>query len=1740
MKLLQQTIETTEMNKAQNTLKKYAVLALFLLLGLFTIQAQTCPQTTRNSWEWMGHNNWFTPIARPNNATNYVLNQRTGVMQAITNPAMPAAWDIGNIAAYQGVATASNDRGELVFFCNGRSAFRADGTVITNGILAGNECGSQVGVTSAVHGTMIVRHPLQPLYYYIITIDDVVAQGCPNAGITVAIIDSSANLIQNSLPIEQNIPSGLQGKLRTTEGFAATFHGNGVDIWITFHPLGETHTVTYLLTCDGFVTPPVISINGMVPSLAIAEGVGDMDFSPDGTKLAVGSEVSNPDGYGTITLFDFDNWTGKISAQKRIYPMQWQSQNMYNLIFDPNGTDLHFQGTGRAGKLDISSNDEATIRAAGFQASAYLSQGFEAAAINHAGVITPYDRNRYPETAASAAAVFSANDMYIPPLEEPDIQEAASRCDTFPDFDLHTYWLCSGVSSEDTIYSKHNYYLLDSNDASGATIDPSSAAIIGQKTGIFSPSKAGAGTHKIVFVYCGVNDTIDIVITKCASCIDTLFNNTPELCAGPGATLNLATLVDTANAKGYWTFGTSPTTPAIAATIDSSTTDTLFSAIDPTTSYGLYNMVYTVTNAGLECKDSINIIVNKPPVVEVNDSIICVGNPDALFTAVVDSAVAKYTWGDNGTGTSQTTTGAVAGIYTIVVEDDNGCIGKDTGLLIVNAVPKISVNDSTICSDGGPALFTATSDTTASNYLWGDNGSGTSSTTTGTVAGIYSVLVIDKNGCVGRDTGLMVINKVPVVSINDSTICAGDPAAMFTATVDSAVTTYAWADEGSGSAATTTGTTAGLYTITITDVHNCVAKDTGELFVNALPVVTVNDSTICAGGTVSALFTATSDTTATSYLWSANGSGTASTFAGTIPGSYTVTVTDKNTCVGTGTGVLKVSALPVVSVDSSEICVGDAAATFNVTSDTTVFSYIWSDNATGTAAAASGTVAGDYTVTIMDVNGCEGTAKGLLTVHDLPVVNLQGGNVCPGTPFTLDPIVTTSNLPVTYAWGSGETSATVQKGQGTFTVTVTDAKNCVGTDNAVIIEDPSLTVVIPGPISICQGEDTLLISNYKAVDGYTFAWALGITPTGDVTESINVNATGLYGVVVNKGACTGTATVQVTVNARPTVTVNNEPICIGDAAATFTATSVTATSYLWSEEGSGTAGTTSGTTAGDYTVIVEDVNTCKDTATGVLTVNPLPTVSVSAQEICAGATATFTATSATATGYVWSGVGSGTNPTSTATAPGTATVVVTDANSCVGTDDALLIVNKLPVVTITGAAICAGAAANMVANSDSVVTTYAWSGLGTGNQQTESANVPGNYIVDILDLNGCTGSANANLAVEALPLVDDKSYSLCTGEPAVLVGDAITGGTYTYLWSSGETTDQVSKTAGIVLTRVATSVPGGCFSTTTYTVVENQNPSVTVADDTKCANEVITLNDTQPAAGFSYLWTPGNLTGSSITPTSTTTYSVTKTDDVTTCSTTINATATFIAIPNVSINGPDTVPICEGQVASVSATHDASSILWDNNAAANLTTYTTQGIKTVTVSNGGCPATDDVYVKVIQYPVSTLDKSMVGKLICFEELDTVLYLEAHTSSQYTYLWSTGETTNRIEPVDEGTYSVTITAEGQCPTPDVITLTGYCPWALNGPNAFTPGLNPDGLNDVFYAYGHNIISFEMTVFDRWGMKVFETDDINKGWDGSYFNNIVQMDVYVWKANFTVKNTLGTEDDYSRTGTVTVVR
>ena len=1772
----------------------------------------------RDSWAWPGHNHWFWPIARPLDATNYVLDQRAGSLKSITNPASPAAWDMGNIVAYQGVATASRDDGSLLFFANGRSAFRADGTVITNGLLAGNECGSQVGVTSAVHGTMIVRHPLQPSLYYIITIDDVVNQGCPNAGISYAVIDSSANLIHNSIPIETNITSNLQGKLRTTEGFGATFHGNGVDIWLTFHPLGKTKAVSYLLTCEGFVTPPVVS--GTVPNLKIAEGVGDVSFSPDGSKVAVGCESYAPDCHSSLSLYDFDNWTGTYSNRKQIYPAQWSSQNFYNVIFSSDGNALHYSGNGKAGMLDISSDNTTTIRAQGFVTSPFLSQGFEAASVNYTGTIEQYDKTKYPETASAGGAVFSSNNMYIPPQEEPDITPVGPFCDTASVVDLATVWRCAGVNAELAI--KPDLGSPTDNDAfgyfgNGIATDDSSRI-----KGLFDPVAAGVGTHMIEFRFCGVDDTIWIDVVKCPACKAKLEDITPKFCAGNE--IRLDTFIIAATGTRTWTIDSMPSASPNAA-LSFGGGDTLFNAMDNGIKYGTYKLklegtfgvgetcydtmyvtvdslplpdlgndtsicadwnavtfdagpyvdflwgpdgettqtitksvsnTYTVsvTDAnGCQGDDDVVLTINDLPIAVLpNDTSICDGDPAIDFSAASStggsgSAVSSFTWNDGALGDTKTTD--VDGLYWVAIEDANMCRDTDTVVLTVNALPTVDLrSDTSICFGDAPITFEALNpDANDSIYVWntGETGPSIAKDTAGT----FRVVLTDKNGCLDSTEVTLTINLLPTIALRDSVICGDAPNVVWNAeTAAPGMILYQWvelpANTPTGVGAVLDTKTAGDYAIGIVDANQCVAADTITLTVNNfVPVDLGPDTAICADADPVVLDAGIDN--CNWYLWTPdNGTPTdQKTYSVNTQGLYRVQLEDENGCQGEDSIIVTVNALPVVDLGpDSTICFGDPAVVFDAGNAGVGMLYTWGPGAE-TAQTISVTDAGEYTVAIQDVNGCTDTDSVVLAVNALPTPDLgPNQEICQAE----DSVTFDAGYPtaLSWVWDHGPTTQAIKahfdpaatgSSTETYTVTVTDANGCVKDTFATLTINPMPSVAIRDS-SVCQDAPDVVFDVGATFASY--AWS-----NGGSAQTESHSAAGTYTVTFTTAAgCAGTDEFELIRTALPTPDLGlDQTICADAAAVTFDAGAYA--SYVWSPNGE-TSQTITTDVAGTYEVEVTDVNNCKATTEVELIVIPMPTPDVIDDYTkCPGANHTFdVATYDDGFGpftYAWHD-GTTTTADYSTTAAGAVWVDITNAHGCTARDEGSVVDNPSLIVDITATPdihLCDGELATLVPNFKAANGYFfTWTSGGvTATSETIAVSTAGVYDLHVDNGGGCEGDGSIEIFVHPYPVLVPSVAGICDGDPAVIGGDNDLGGTFTYAWSTGETTPTISVTTAGTYTQTVTS-DRGCVSTETVNVDVYPNPVPDLGTPVEvCEGVPVTLSNTGPGTGLTYSWSTGS-TDPTINPTTNGTYSLTVTTPQN-CSGSDDVLVTFIPIPVVEI-GPD-ITLCEGESASVYAGNEDLTVTWNSGQNTSDITVNQTFEHIVTVDNGLCNTKDTMNVYVVPMPVSEIDQSLGDESYCFEDMTRGIEIIAGTNPAYSYQWNTvdADTTPEITVTGPGTYLVNISA-GNCVIQDNIVINEFCPSFFFAPNAFTP--DGDGQNEIFSPKGHNLTDYTLVVYNRWGQLIFESNNIDTGWDGTFMGNECQIDVYVWKAFYSVNHPDGKPRKEQAVGRVSLLR
>ncbi len=1534
---------------------------------------------------------------------------------------------VGKGGLYESI-TIQSDATKVLFYSNSHWV-RDQNNDIMPGLLLlpGSELKGARGTAkgSAVQGAVSFPYPGSTTRYVLVS---TAAVDGPNHPLYYTDIDmtlaGNGSLLSPLGDIGVNVETDISGGVNTTEQ-VGIYAPSCDDIWLVSHEHGTDRFVAVKFTTAG-PQPPVFSNAG---NAYIGDGGrGTLRVSPDGTTIVVSGGST-----GGVQIFSFNSTTGTVSNPPAT--LNGGSTNLAPL-------DGWFFGYG----IEWSPN------------SRYF----------YVGGYTGFSGIKVYDTQTNAVSALTGTGPYG------DLQ----------------------MGPDGVIYC-----------APQALGGGSLATITGPDLGPGSAFNAGGYTIGASGGWLGLPNTFSCPVSTCPDV--GISGTTPTLCVGNG-TVDLDALEGTAD-PGVWSLTTDPSSGTASVTTSGGDRFNLNRGVA-----GTYILTYTIPGTGGACpaNPTLNITVNALPAVSVNDASICLGGSAATFTATSATATG-YVWSVNGTGTNPTTAGTTPGNYTVVVTDANGCENTATGVLTIDALPSVTVNDASICIGGSAATFTATS-ATATGYVWSVNGTGTNPTTTGTTAGNYTVVVTDGNGCENTATGVLTIDAVPSVTVNDASICLGGSAATFTATSATA-TGYVWSVNGTGTNPTTTGTTAGNYTVVVTDANGCENTATGVLTIDALPSVTVNDASICTGGSA-ATFTATS-ATATGYVWSVNGSGTNPTTTGTTAGNYTVVVTDANGCENTATGVLTLSALPIVSVNDVTICSGAAAATFTATAATAT-SYVWSANGTGTNPTTSGTTAGNYTVVVTDVNGCENTATGVLTIIDLPDVSVNSESVCTGAPAST--FTATSAAAISYVWsanGTGTNPTTSGTTAGNYTVVITDVNGCTNTATGVLTTNalPSVSV---NDASICSsGPAATFTATSATATGYV--WSANGTGTNPSTTGTTA---GNYTVVITDATgCTNTATGVLTITAGPAVTVNDASICIGGSAATFTATSATATGYVWSANGTGTNPTTTGNTAGNYTVVVTDATGCVSSATGVLTIDTLPIVTVNDVAICIGDPAgTFTATSVTATGYLWSVNGTGTNPTTTGAVAGNYTVTITDVNGCENSGTGVLTLNTLPVPTFTlgVSSACENAIAfNLTGGSPAgsagpPVTTGVYSGNGVGISPSFDPSTAGSGVHVITytytDGNGCVGTVDDNFTVNSIPTVtlnlgvavvcvDGASFALSGGSPAAVVPAT---GVYSGPGiSSSPTFNPTSAGAGIHTITYTYTDAIGCSNTGTGNVTVNALPDANLgADRNVCVfkNQILLV----PESGATYLWSPNSETTQSISTNSPGSYSVVVTD-VNGCVS--NGSVVITQGADLSISLGNDVNICDGK-STVFTVPSYDDITWSTGSKdSSIVVSSSASINVLVVDTNGCFGRDTVETTIVSNPV--ISKLRSDTTLC-EKAGDAISLEVN-SSGFTVTWQDGSVGPNYLATTPGTYIATIADNNNCTDSDTTIFKDSCSViTIRMPNVFTPGTG--GVNDYFrpiqietedkdFIFA-NLQYIRFQVFDRWGLLMHTSEGVLPRWDG----------------------------------------
>ena len=390
---------------------------------------------------------------------------------------------------------------------------------------------------------------------------------------------------------------------------------------------------------------------------------------------------------------------------------------------------------------------------------------------------------------------------------------------------------------------------------------------------------------------------------------------------------------------------------------------------------------------------------------------------------------------------------------------------------------------------------------------------------------------------------------------------------------------------------------------------------------------------------------------------------------------------------------------------------------------------------------------------------------------------------------------------MTYTWSTSANTTTISVTPTvttSYSVAATNTVGCAGINVFTVTVNAKPTVSVTSG-AICSGNSFTIVPSGAST--YTISGGSAVvTPTANA--NYNVTGTSAQGCVSSN-----TAVSSVTVNATPSVSVTSGAICAGNS---FTIVPSGANTYTIS----GGSAVVTPTANANYNVTGTSTQGCvsSNTAVSSVTVNALPTVSVTSGVICAGNS--FTIVGSGASTYTFSSGSAIVSPTANANY----NVTGTSAQGCVSSNTAVssVTVNAAPNTSAaaSASAICAGQSVNFTASG---ATTYSWNTTATTASITASPSVTTVYsVIGTNTVTGCTKTATTSVVVNALPTVSAiTSTSLtCTGQTATLTAN----GASTYTWNTSATAAVIviNPTVTTTYTVNGTDV-NGCANVTTVT-----------------------------------------------------------------------------------------------------------------------------------------------------------------------------------------------------------------------------------------------------------------------------------------------------------------------------------
>ncbi len=980
--------------------------------------------------------------------------------------------------------------------------------------------------------------------------------------------------------------------------------------------------------------------------------------------------------------------------------------------------------------------------------------------------------------------------------------------------------------------------------------------------------------------------------------------------------------------------------------------------------------------------------LTQPPMITINAGLSHVncfgGNTGAINLSILGGTPGfTYSWSD--LVTSEDRAALIAGTYNVTVSDIAGChatgsytLTQPGASLIISSTALVHI----ACFGDASGAIDITPSGGVTPYMYAWSPGMTTQDIAGVTAGSFDLTVTDANGCVLTKNYLLTQPGVMNVSSSISHVsCNGGADGVINITVSGGTSPYIYLWTGAVTTEDRTGVSAGLYSVSVTDMQGCTVT-AGPYLVSEPTAVTVSLSALthiqCTGNSTGAIdIFYGGGTSPWTVLWS---DGSTQGDRNAIPaGIYTITVTDSKACTGSSTYVLTQPASGLAisgSLVTNVICTGQSNGAIDViiSGGTTPYAYLWADG--GTIEDRVSVPAGNHGLTVTDNSGCTATTAILITqpsalslfISSLIHVSCNGAN---DGAVTIN--VAGGSTPYVYSWSSGSTvnSASLLTA-GTWGVSVVDAMGCI-TTSSYLITEPATAVALSATVTniLCYGNNNgaIDLSVTGGTPAYTYSWSSGST-----SQDISAVSGGLYSVTVtDNSGCSASSSYVITEPAsglsliNPTIT---NALCNGSADGSvdvFISGGSTPYTFSWSNGATTMPAVT--LAAGSYTVTVTDAGLCSATGTYSVSEPPALTLDMIVVHVgCAGSS----------TGSIDARVLGGTAPYTFLWSHGPTTedvfslsavsymLTATDANGCAitglrtVTEPAALAVSAL--ITHVG---CAGSPTGTIALSTTGGITpylYAWS---NGHSAAVNSGLAASaYSVTVADNNGCSLSGNYFVTEPASGFILSSSsvtHVSCNGSSDASIDITLSGGTlpYTVIWSNGATIEDIaSLSAGVYI--VTATDNAGCSLSETRTV-------------------------TQPAG------------------------------------------MTLSAVPTDVLCNGDATGALNLSVAGGSAPYIYN---WSNGQSVEDIGTLIAGIYSVTVVDfNGCVSTDNYIVN--QPPAMSITATVSHVTFPGGNDGSVVVLAAGGSAPYTYAWNNGVTTVNNTGLIQGTYSVTVTDANLC-------------------------------------------------------------------------------------------------------------